>query len=419
MKSFFKLVTIILTTIPALLSAQDEGFIYGKVYTIDNKVYEGPIRWGKEEVYWVDIFNAGKDENKNLRYLTSRQREELFERQNPVGHWGESFVARLVGWNDSEDQYYRKRFEHQFSCQFGEIKRITPTGRKYVDLEMQNGTTVSLKGEGYNDVDLDVKVIDETSGEIEITWGQIKKIEFAKTPKKLSNTFGAPLYGVVEAYGQTFTGYIQWDHDERLSTDKLDGNSEDGKHSIALGKISSIERVGGRSRVTLKSNRELMMSGSNDVDNSNRGIIIMNNEWTAVDVPWSEFTKVTFKEAPGAPAIGYESFAVQKELTGTVTTRDGNTLSGNIVFDLDEAYTYELLQGKRGDVEYTTAFRQIKRIEPVSRNRADIELRSGKKISLDESQDVNERNQGVLVFKKADEDPVYITWDSVRLIEFK
>lgn len=419
MKSFFNSVTIILASIPALLSAQDEGFIYGKVYTIDNKVYEGPIRWGKEEVYWIDIFNAGKEENKNLRYLTSRQREELFYRQNSVNSWGENFIARLVGWTDSENRYYREQFEHQFACQFGEIKKIIPAGRKYVELEMQNGTTVTLKGEGYNDVGLEIRIIDDALGETEITWGQIEKVEFMKTPKKLPNTFGTPLYGVVEAYGETFTGYIQWDHDERLSTDKLDGSSEDGKHAITFGKISSIERVGGRSRVTLKSNRELMMSGSNDVDNSNRGIIVMNNEWTAVDIPWSEFNKVTFKEAPGAPAIGYESFAVQKELNGTVVTREGNTLAGNIVFDLDEAYTYELLQGVRGDVQYITAFRQVKSVKPVSRHRTDIELRSGKKITLEDSQDVSERNHGMLVFTKNNDDPVYVTWESIKSIEFK
>lgn len=419
MKSFFNLVSIVLISIPTLLYAQHEGFIYGKVYTIDNKVYEGPIRWGKEEVYWVDIFNAGKEENKNLHYLTARQREELFERQNSVNSWGESFVARVISWNNSDSRYYQARFDHQFACQFGEIKKIIPVGKKYVELEMQNGNTITLKGEGYNDVGLEIRVMDDELGETEIAWNQIEKVEFMKTPKKLNNPFGAPLYGVVEAYGEIFTGYIQWDHDERLSTDKLDGNSEDGKHSIAFGKIASIERVGGRSRVTLKSNRELLMSGSNDVDNSNRGIIVMNNDWTAVDIPWSEFTKVTFKEAPGAPDFTYESFATQKELNGSVVTHDGNTLTGKIVFDLDEAYTYELLQGTRGDVQYMAAFRQIKSVAPVSRHRANIELRSGKKITLEDSQDVSERNHGVLVFTKNNNDPVYLVWDSVKSIEFK
>ena len=47
--------------------AQDTGFLYGKVTTIDNKEYTGAIRWGKEEVYWTDMFNASKEENENLR----------------------------------------------------------------------------------------------------------------------------------------------------------------------------------------------------------------------------------------------------------------------------------------------------------------------------------------------------------------
>ncbi len=52
------------------------------------------------------------------------------------------------------------------------------------------------------------------------------------TPHKLEDKFGEPLYGTVETYDGTYSGYIQWDHDERIATDKLDGDAEDGKMSI-------------------------------------------------------------------------------------------------------------------------------------------------------------------------------------------
>lgn len=417
MKSYFYSVAVLAVVIPSLLRAQDEGFLYGKVHTTDNKVYEGPIRWGKEEVYWVDVFNAGKEDNPNLRYLSSRERDELYDRQNSWNSWGGDLVSRFVSWGNSG--YGDDDFEHQFACQFGAIKTVTPSGRKYVTLEMRDGKMVHLKGEGYNDVGLDVQVMDEELGAIEVAWVRIDKVVFMPAPKNISRKFGSPLYGTVQTFGKTVTGFIQWDHDERLHSDKLDGDTEDGDLSIEFGKIASIERRGSRSFVTLKSGRELLMRGSNDVDNSNRGIIIMNSDWTAIDVPWSEFEKVTFTEAPRSPAIAYGSFESPSELMGTVFTNDGKTLAGTIVFDLDEAYSYELLQGRSGEIKYTVPFSRIKRIEPLSVARSEIELRSGEKISLFDEQDVNERNQGVLVFSQGSDRPVYIAWGDVKAISFQ
>ncbi len=399
-----------------VVNAQDEGFIYGKIYTIDDKVYEGPIRWGKEEVYWADIFNAGKEKNQNLRYLSSRDRERLDERQHTWTNWTNGNWQRWFGnWGDDRNRYSND-YEHQFSCQFGEIRTLVPSGRRYVDLEMQNGDKISLKGEGYNDVGEEVRIMDPEMGEMDMSWSRIRKIEFLKTPKELPNKFGKPLFGTVEAFGEKFTGYIQWDHDERLTTDKLDGDANDGNISIEFLKIGSIERRGGRSLIKMKSGREIVMDGSNDVDNGNRGVIIMTKEMIAVDVPWREFDKVTFSEATDLlPA--YPEFANQKSLDGFVVTKDGKTLSGKIVFDLDEESNYELLQGKQGEFELTTPFRDIKKVEPINDYRCSIELKSGKKITLDDTQDVNEKNQGVLIFA-GKSDPIYVSWEQVKNIVF-
>lgn len=397
-------------------TAQDEGFIYGKVYMHDDRVYEGPIRWGKEEVYWIDIFNAGKEKNPNLKYLSSRERDELERRQNDWGYWSGSFWTKWVGadWSNGNGD-----FTHQFSCQFGELKSIEPAGRKYVDVELQNGAKFALLGEGYNDVGLEIRIMDAEMGQVEVEWNRIRKIEFIKTPKRIENKFGNPLYGTVEAYGKKFTGYIQWDHDERISTDRLDGDSEDGDLSIEMGKIKSIERIGNRSLVVLKSGRELRMDGSNDVSSGHRGVIIMIKDFAAIDIPWNEFDKVTFNEFIGSPDVAYSDFNKQKSLTGTVTTQEGKTLSGKIVYDLDEEFEFELLQGKNNDFEYTIPFHKVKRIELTSSYRCMVELKTGEKISLEDAQDVNEKNQGLLVFTSANSDPEYIRWEDVKSIDLK
>jgi len=68
---------------------------------------------------------------------------------------------------------------------------------------------------------------------------------------------GDALYGTVDFYGGELTGVIQWDHDERLSTDVLDGDTRDGDVSIEFGNLASIERDGSGSNVVTKSGREM------------------------------------------------------------------------------------------------------------------------------------------------------------------
>jgi hypothetical protein len=400
------------------LHAQDEGFIYGKISTEDGKTYEGPIRWGKEEVYWVDMFNAAKERNENLKYLSASQRDNLDERQfSNWNNWSDNFgnwFARKTTWHVDYDNDYI----HQFACQFGEIKVIRPMGKKYLEVEMQSGVVYELTGEGYNDVGLDIKIMDKEIGEVEVYWNRIEKIEFMNTPSKVSTKFGEPLYGTVQAYGEKFTGFIQWDKDERLSTDKLDGDSDDGDVSIEFSKIKEIERRGGRSEVTLKSGRKLLLDGSNDVSDGHRGVIIMNKDFASITVPWDEFENIVFEEKSQQPIATYNDFKTQKELAATVKTEGGKTFKGRLVYDLDETHDHELLQGKEGEVEYAIPFRNIKRITPKGGYRCMIEMKNGKIISLDEGQDVNERNQGVLVFTTGNSEPEYVEWDEVSEIEF-
>jgi hypothetical protein len=420
MRSF---TTAVLFLVLSVASGQDEHFLYGRITMTDSKIYEGPIRWGKEEVYWNDIFNASKLRNENLRYLTGDEREKLIERLHEYNHrhddwnhwsrWADSFNWR---GSDDDDQY---DFVHQFSCQFGDIKSIKPQGSKWVDLELRNGTKVELSGEGYNDVGLDIKVIDRELGEVELYWNRIDKIEFINTPSKLINRFGKPLYGTVEAFGEKFTGYIQWDHDERLSVDKLDGESEDGDLSIEFEKIAAITRVGSRCRVQLKSGREIYMEGSNDVDRENRGVIVMGKDIPSIDIPWNEFDKVTFEDKPTTALVSYDQFKNQKELQADIKTFNGESYSGKIVFDLDEEFDFELLQGKHHELEYSTPFRNVKKIKQFDDSRCELELKDGHKIMLSDGQDVDGRNQGILIFASGKGGPKYISWDKVSEIELR
>ena len=78
------LTVVLLSILPLFSQGHDEGFIYGRVYTDDGH-YEGPIRWGKEEAYWCDLFNAGKNDNAYIHYLSDDDRERLADLLRELG----------------------------------------------------------------------------------------------------------------------------------------------------------------------------------------------------------------------------------------------------------------------------------------------------------------------------------------------
>ena len=387
----------------------DTGFIYGKVTTIDNTTYTGAIRWGKEEVFWFDMFNSSKPRNKNLKYLSAEDRDHLNRnRENWSSRWSNVVINTRWNWNS--------KHTHSFACNFGDIDYLEITGRDRVELRLKNGEILDLKG-GSNDIGTKIKVYDEDLGVVELNWDRVERVNFMDTPRKLSNKFGEPLYGTVETDYGDFSGYIQWDHDERVSTDKLDGDNRDGDMSIEFGKIKSIERDGRGSNVILKSGRDFYLTGSNDVNGENRGIIVNMPGEGRVDIEWRDFRKVTFTNGNKDSGPAYASYKTPNKLNGTVKTVGGSTLSGAIIYDLDEEYDLEILQGKEDEMEYLIPFREIKRIYPKNFSYTYVELKSGKKVLLTDSQDVTEDNDGVLVFNGKG-DPTYIPWDDVDEIVF-
>lgn len=406
MNSKFK--SIFLTLLVALFSvsmqAQEQALIYGTITTIDGEKYTGQLRWGKEEAIWTDLFNGTKEDNENYRYLSRDDRDALRDKQRD----------RNRGWNWGYSSSGRYETTHEFQARFGDISKIEIKRRSEVKMTLRNGETVYVQS-GSNDFDTEVHVMDAELGKTSFKWNRIEMVEFSETPKNLSDKMGDAMYGTVESYGKTFTGFIQWDHDERLSTDILDGDTRDGDMKIEFGKIKSIEKDRGGSNVVLQSGREMYLRGSNDVNSENRGIIV-TTEWGRVDIPWREFEKVTFSDAP-KNAPGYDAYADLKELSGSVTTVDGQTLTGKIIYDLDEAYTFEMLQGDDDDIKYIIPMQHVASVSPKNYDYSEVVLKDGTKLTIGDARDVSEENDGVLVFSGSG-DPKYVMWEDIEIIKF-
>ena len=407
-------VTLIITGLKSEINAaNDKGFIYGKITMVDDNSYTGQIRWGKEETFWTHIFNSTKLSNKNLKLLSRKDKKKLDrDSKSHNNSWfSDTFSIRI---SDFENEY-----NHVFATQFGNIKTMKILGRDEVEIELKNGDFIELEG-GSNDIGTRIKILDIEMGEVDLKWRRIEKIEFMDTPSNLEYKIGEPMYGTVTTSEDSFTGIVQWDLEECVSTDKLDGESDNGDVSIEFGKIKSISKERRGSLVKLKSGKEIYLTGTNDVNNDNRGVAISVDGIGRVEVGWRDFKNVVFENNAKTSGKNYDAFVETKKLKGTITTIDDNNFSGLIVFDLDETLDMEILNGDIDRTEYWIPFNNIKNIKPKNSRYSKIELKNGKKLLLGKGQDVTDKNNGILIMKdKNDEDPQYISWDRIDVIEFE
>ena len=390
----------------ASAATDNKGFIYGHVTTESGNDYVGFLRWGNEETFWDDLFHSAKTENPYTEYVDEDQRPEDERSESRIRIFNYSVKFGSKNWP----------VDHVFIARFGDIDRIEPQGGEGALVIMRNGEQYEVEGYA-NDVGGKIQVDDKDMGRIVLRWDRIETIDFMAAPSG-ADPGAWRLHGKVESDAGDFEGFIQWDKQECLNIDKLDGDTEDGDVSLDMGNIRTIERRGSsRSIVTLKDGREMRLRGSNDVNDENRGIMVEDQRFGRVTVSWDAFDQITFSDA-GKSGKGYDEYRPLGRLSGTVTTSEGAELRGEIVFDMDEAEAWEMLNGSYRDVEFDIPFANIRSITPEGHDEAEIVLRSGETLILEDSQDVTDRNDGVLVFTRGGDEPEYVTWESIANITF-
>ena len=390
----------------------DTEFIYGKVTTFLGDTYEGQIRWGNEEAFWTDRFNANKEYNHNIDFLSDDEIIQLKKEKKQL---------KRQEWRTLDDSYIRNdkseyAFLHQFSCQFGEIKTIKMTRWQKVELQLRDGSKVTVSGKGTNDIDTPISIYDKKKGLVEIEWMEIDKVEFLKEPNQFKSAIGDPLYGTVYTSEGAYSGTIEWNTAVRVTSDELNGEQKTGNFKASFAKIRVIQPHRAGSLVTMENGERIYVFGTNDVNSKNRGIIVTNDEIGHINVDWSNFERVEFRPKK-KNGKGYGQFKKPREISGTVKTKEGKSLKGKIVFDLDEQYDYEVLNGGSGKMFYEIPFRNIKRILPHSDSNCMVELKSKKQIQLRDSQDVSFKNEGLLVFQDST-NPIYVSWREVEEVVF-
>ena len=155
-----------------------------------------------------------------------------------------------------------------------------------------------------------------------------------------------------------FTGFVQWNREVCVGSDELDGRSADGELGLRFDTIRSIARDSRDSAlVTLLDGREIVLSGSPEVGDGNRGVYVDDRALRPRAGLVGRLRARRFHAGGSGPAYG--DFPPGRPLAGTVTTRDGRRLAGRLVYDLDESETTETLDAPSRGVDYTIPFGRI------------------------------------------------------------
>lgn len=200
---------------------------------------------------------------------------------------------------DGEDADTKQDREIPFG-EIREIRRLPEGGSRVV---LSDGKELTLHGT--NDVDRGhrgISIVLPRVGTAEVEWDDVESVRFSEpppSPRYEAFDGGRRLHGKVRtAAGHEYSGHIVWDMDETRTWESLDGDRDGVEYSIRFEGIRSITPAGPTAcEVALVDDSSLVLSGSNDVNDSNRGVQIVwkdGNRTVEVTLSLDEIETVEF-----------------------------------------------------------------------------------------------------------------------------
>lgn len=182
---------------------------------------------------------------------------------------------------------------------------------------------------------------------------------------------------------------------------------------MRFGHISSLELSGSsRARVLLKSGEEVEFNGGGDLGSSVDEILVEDVRRGQVELDWRDVRVIDFMAPPRVAS------AWGDRLYGTLVTRRGDRFTGYIVWDMDELFTADVLDGDdESGRDREIPFGRIRAIESLGPRASRVHLLDGGALVLDGSNDVDEDNRDILVA-----DPtlgeVRVEWEQFDRLDF-
>ena len=239
------------TEAPADAAPQSER-LYGTLTTQEGRTFTGFVAWDSDEILATDVLD-GEERGRDLEI--------------PFGR-------------------------------IASIHRYSSSGARVV---LASGEELVLKDS--NDVDdgnRGIIVADPELGQVTVDWAEFLDLSFSPAPADAAprSRFdgGRRLSGTVETIdGRELRGTIRWDNDEQFTWESLDGAADYVEMDVEFANIASIAPLGDDgAEVTLRDGRTFEMSGSNDVDEHNKGIFVTGPDGGVTLVEWDALRSVRF-----------------------------------------------------------------------------------------------------------------------------
>ncbi|WP_223787765.1 hypothetical protein [Marinicella meishanensis] len=406
------LLTAMLSAAVGSVAAKPEPIIYGTVTDKKGQTHTGSIRWGDQETFLSDIFNGVKIGTVGFEHLTDDEQEALLDHQpGPQATIGDLQITFKSFFGKEIDPPY-------FNVPFGAIKQLAIDAEQPLfTATLHDGTTIVSDGESSNDLRSDIYVKDAQGNTQEFDMDELTLVTFAKAPAN-ALTFGDGIYGTVTSSIGTFQGRVMWDKDERLTDEELDGNDEANKdYEIKFADIKSIEKNGNYSLVELTDGNTLNLTGTNDVNTSNRGIWVDHPDLGRVEIEWSQFNKLVIEDVDVA-WLDFDDYAqMQQPLRGTVTLQDGSSVQADaITYDMSLVSQADLLYADVNEANRQIPLRTIKQITVKHEQAVELTLHDGSTLLAYGNNSVTRDNNGLLL--KSGENYRWVPWAEVKTIQF-
>ena len=373
--------TALLLSLPADQGPGDD-LLYGRITTTDGEVVEGFIRWDRNEAGFGDVLDGRKE----IPLGDVREAERLdpdFAARQRDARSIVAFDMRLTWDEDDQSDPPSARA----GIRFQHLASIVVLDRRSARLELTSGDSLTFRSSS-TDLGTGMRALELTERdgtERNFRWRSLDRIDFLPMPSGASPSSARRLYGTLTTWEDVeFAGSIAWDLDEILSTDVLDGRASGEDHEIAFGDIAMIEWESDRSaRVVLKSGEDIVLRGTNDVNEGNRGIEVSSPLFGRALVRWEDFQRVRFEEP--ADATVPPDVSPGARIRGSVYAVDGRVLEGVIRWNNVASQQWESVRGWHLDTQLTLEFGSIQTLRKTGDEQLEVTLTDGSTFLLDES----------------------------------
>jgi len=220
------------------------------------------------------------------------------------------------------------------------------------------------------------------------------------------------LYGrVYTSGGHVYEGYLRWSPNEGSWADFLNGNKEIPWENLR--EAEELDEEYGRERRRSRGIRffgiRITWDENDDEVTSARSSIRFGHVRT-LEVLSRRSAILVLKSGEEVEFRGGSSDIGRSLRALIVEDPEAGEFEGFIRWDNDEEYTWEVLDGESGGLEFDIEFGQVDTVRKLGSGGAEVRLLDGRTFELEGSNDVDSDNKGIFV-EQDDGTTVLVRWE--------